>query len=176
EAPATTAQKGQPSLAEQLLRVLADQGHNLSHLEDTEHVTVVVTFRQGAPGRTVLNEVYNDSRAIPPTRYEQSLLADPAGKGRAGTPPKEGSSRGEDLLGPYTTRPSAAKTGTANPSTTRDYLLLGDLRLKEGKAKEAALLFRRALDNLSTEERESSATVLELLYKEAQALIGGGEV
>src|SRR5262249_20195044 len=55
-APGAAAESKQPSVADVVLKLLADNGHNFKHLGDTESITVVVTFRDF---NAVLRSVYS---------------------------------------------------------------------------------------------------------------------
>src|SRR5262249_50973134 len=109
----------QPTVADVILKVLADNGHRFGELGANASITVAVTFR-----------------AAPRTGWgvsaEPTLGYYPAAKALT------------ELGKTY-----GSKEGTADsrpPSKAQDYELLGDLHSKQGKYAEALKEYERAMD------------------------------
>jgi hypothetical protein len=130
----------EPGLAEVILKVLADNGKHFSLLRPEETLTVALTFR---PGTFEPLAVYHD-------------ISDPAGQAQpsGGSKPDSGKQPGD-----------AAKPAT----TARDYLLLGDLHLKQGKMQEAIASYESAAKIEPKLAQDPS-----LLERVAQAYIAQG--
>jgi hypothetical protein len=116
-----------PSLADTVLRLLAKNGHHFTRLSAKERVTVVITFRE--PGGKTTATVSGVTRPGVP------LYGTPNPMGPPGMAQLPGGTPAGTFVG-------------ARPSTARDYELLGDLHLRQGRAQEAGDAYRKALDAL----------------------------
>jgi hypothetical protein len=162
---ATPSQKPKaPSVADTILKVLADNGHNFSHLSAKESLTVVVTFRK------VNTTIFNPHH---PTLSNTKLFL--LGLEAAGVelspktekPSKKGGQTDKDV------RESAAKaleflgkevSGKSSPAN--DHELLGDLHLKQNRVQDAIKAYEKAL------EHKPSGKQAEALYRKiAQAYL-----
>jgi hypothetical protein len=125
EKTATQANVGEakePSLAETILKALADNGHHFAQLAENESLTVVVTFRQsGVGGMSQLDNMAG--------YFLAEALKDQNANTRA-TAVQALSQIGEK----------------AAPPPANDHELLGDLHLKQAKHKEAIEAYRKALE------------------------------
>src|SRR5262249_26208432 len=104
----------QPDLAEALLKLLADNGHNFS-LAPQEAVTVAVVFRAATPTKTG-NALYWEMGHTFGSNYPVPFQ---------GTKPPA----------------PAPKTGAKETNPGKDLELLADLQLKQNKAEEAVVLY-----------------------------------
>jgi tetratricopeptide (TPR) repeat protein len=107
---------------EAVLHVLAENGRHLSQLGANESITVVITFRQ--PG------VAGWFRGQDGRLY----LRTTGGTGNWAGP------------NPNPTAAANQLPGGQSPSTSRDYELLGDLHLKQGKVREALSAYQKAVE------------------------------
>jgi hypothetical protein len=109
-------QPREPALADIILKVLADNGKHFTLLKPEETLTVAVTFR--------------------PVMIEQPLAVFHDISDSGGQSPASGGGKSD----------TDKQSGTAaKPATTaRDYLLLGDLHLKQGKAQDAITSYQMA--------------------------------
>jgi hypothetical protein len=185
-------------LADVILGILAEHGRHFTMLKDGESLTVVITFR--TPRRTP---------AMRTTSLQggAALFTPVAGQGGlAGvvSPPVTVAYPSSDPFsgGRYT--PAVPRTGTSSapppaqgggnpesPSSPRDYELLGQLHLKQGRAAQAVQAFEQALaayetqpvtlpSNTKTDEarrllEERQQKVRELYVSLAQALLAQGK-
>jgi hypothetical protein len=140
------------SLVDTLLKSLADNGHNFRQLGADEKLTVVVTFRDidaGSAWHIWGSDLGSATDIIP-----GHLL------GKEGNPPsivKEAKRQNQD----------AGLPGA--PSSGRDYELLGDLHLKQGRVQDAVDAFEKAL-------RQSGPEKKGVLYRKlAQAFLSLAE-
>jgi tetratricopeptide (TPR) repeat protein len=156
--PATSGARP-PSVRDIILRVLADNGNHLTRLRDDEKITVVVTFRDGdallAPVSTTLGPATNPFQG-----YVGQNTMTPSGL----TTAAQG------------TQPSGSNK---QPSSARDYEMLGDLHLKQGQYQAAAEAFKKAIGAYEDETRDNRPAEFtkllgSLLAREAQAQIGLG--
>jgi tetratricopeptide (TPR) repeat protein len=122
----TSSLKG-PSVAEILLRALADNGRHFTRLGADESLTVVVTFRAPSGGWAA-DPRFGDS---PYYLYSESQL-------------KENPTVAYNLF----------KKGS--PSSATDYELLGDLQLRQGKLNEGLQSYGKALE-LKPEGKRAAA-------------------
>jgi tetratricopeptide (TPR) repeat protein len=111
----TPAPQG-PNLTEIILKVLADNGHHLKRLGETESVTVAVTFRPPYP------------KAFPGYNFGQT---------------NSSGNLWSQKSAPLTNDPN--RGFPRSPSTARDYELLGDLHLRQNKPSEAINAYQSAL-------------------------------
>ena len=106
-----------PTVTEIILKAFAENGKHFSQLKADEVLTVVVTFR-----------------------YPQ-----PASKG--GSKPTTPAGKPSTTAESSTRAPAAlAEKRLQNPASARDYELLADLLLKQGKAAEAVDALKKSLD------------------------------
>jgi hypothetical protein len=159
------------SIADALLKVLADNGHHFSQLAAKESLTVVVTFRKGDG---------HADHAADQEPGKQKIV-----RGQAPEAPLTGTGATSDagLTGP---------AGKDPASSARDHELLGDLHLKQGKATEAAASYGKALKLLKDQGishdadakheevvrqiEQAERRMRELRIKLAQALLAAGNV
>jgi hypothetical protein len=190
-APSAPERK-EPTLADTLLKLLAENGHNFSELAPNESVTVVVTFRPvPAPGWGVAfadfdsdgyadlfitgthggNVLYLNNGDGTFTDVTATGLAQ--GSSASGRSVPTGS-----ISGSGTTSSTAGTSGSTGgtPSSARDYLLLGDLLLKQGKAQEAVAAYTNAGKLLDSSSPADPAKADEQLRKLAQAHLAAGDV
>ena len=140
-----------PSLTETFLKVLAENGHHFTRLDDKETLTLVVTFRRPSflerlSGAEILFRSPSDSTVVT-GQYVRAL--------------------GEKV--------KANKTIEAKDVAlaVRDYELLGDLHLRQGKTQEALSSYARAMEVLKRYgDKGSDAKQLAGIYgKVAQAYL-----
>jgi hypothetical protein len=175
-----------PSLADAVLKALADNGHHFTHLPENERLTVAITFRglsftqqcmachspagtgmsigmdAGMTGGTAtgsFDPFGNPSRGGNAGSSSPGA-PDPAAGGDKGSPnvlPGHTHQPGSDAASPggsplynrttlrqhQTTGSSDIGSGTS--TSVRDYELLGDLHLKQGRAKEALEAYQKVL-------------------------------
>lgn len=131
--PATKTEASQPSTADVILKVLADNGKHLRIPED-EDVVVVVTFR-------------GEATAIG-YRYTDSLLGSLAGSTRRSQTPA-------------TISPQASGTEPTGPTShgksSQDLELLGDLHLRQRQYQSAIEAFEKAIAVEPTAEPKQMA-------------------
>jgi hypothetical protein len=113
---------GHLGITEEILKILADNGRNFSHLAPDEKITVAITFRQ--PKAAAAN---------------QSQPGAMNGLNAWGNQQDASTTWGANVSNPL------GVSGQA-PASIRDFELLGDMQLKQGKAQEAIKAFQRALD------------------------------
>lgn len=163
------AERKEPTLADVVLKVLADNGRHFAQLPENESITVVLTFREVEPSAVGLR---------------------PAGVGEAGSPDGApgpgGGGRGEGSGSPDggaptsgggDGRPSGPDSGGSPdggrsdpggfppkaPSSVRDYELLGDLHVSQGSAKKAIDMYSRALE-LKPDAKQATALQLKIAH------------
>lgn len=108
-------QPAEPALADVILKVLADNGKHFGQLKPEETLTVAVTFRHGTAQPIA---VFHDA-TVPGGQAQTTGQAKPAS--------------------------DKDSSGAAKPATTaRDYVLLGDLHLKQGKLQDALQSYEAA--------------------------------
>jgi hypothetical protein len=113
-----TGLKKEPRLDEVLLKLLADNGHHFSQLKDNEQLAIVVTFRspEKKAGQTKTSAGLFGGRPL--AAYDVSVRHQAAeALGQVGKP----------------------------PSRARDYELMGDLHVRQGKLSEAIMSYNNAL-------------------------------
>jgi hypothetical protein len=149
-----------PRLDQTILRVLAQNGQHFTELGEKERLTVVITFRgeAGLPaGGLTIGQI--DPKRLESLR--EFLKAHPEAA-------KQYAAQLDALV-----KQAAATGGTrrgafgAPPSPGRDYELLADLQLKQGRYKEAVAAYQRAL-----EMKPDSAHAGPVYAKLAQAYLG----
>jgi tetratricopeptide (TPR) repeat protein len=173
----------EPTVADLILKVLADNGRHLSQLGQDETVTVVVTFRDAEPAKGLdpvwgqYNIKFNlllDSHAAHP--IDLTRLTDINSKSDMLLRPGE-------LVNPWTIpgqsylRPADAEPKKEQPrevsASAKDNILLGDLQHKQGKYKEAVEAYKNALKNLDPDKDQE--TYRQVSIKLAQVLLALGE-
>ena len=165
----------QPSLREIILKTLAENGRHFTQLGPNDNLTVVVTFRGGdgihtsAPffGGGGMGGGFGGVRSGKPTfgggAGGGAIGAAPIGGFPGGGPPGGGGG----LEGPGSAEGLAQLAGAlTKPSSVRDYELLGDLVLKQGKADEAIKAYKAAV-GMSSDPNQLAA----LYRKLAQAYL-----
>jgi hypothetical protein len=160
---------GHLGITEGILKVLAENGHNLSQLAEDEKLTVIVTFRDLHFGaQTSQNQIDPGNPlsawgAIPEGQMQATWETQvPLRQGGSGSP-GAGGVAGTTNAG-VGAGPGGAGMGPQSPSSVHDFELLGDRSLKQGKAQEAIKAFQRAL-NLGPPAKQSAG----LYRKIAQA-------
>ena len=137
--PPKAAEAKSGSVADTILKLLADNGHHFSQLGAEESLIVVVTFRgTGAAGgqaktgkEELIRRVYLDLTGTVPTAEEvKAFLQDDRDDAYQKLV--------EGLL-------NDSKPRTAAPATN-DHEVLGDLHMKQGKAKEAIEAYQKAME------------------------------
>jgi hypothetical protein len=139
-AEGTGSQPGQPSLADVILRVLANNGHHFTQLRPDESITVAVTFRPSAGRDSPQPIAVFQSNASPQT----SVLRATEG-------------------GVVTQVAQPQASGTSPASTWQDYVLLGDLHMRQNKADEAVKAYLKAIE--LKPEPKHEATILQQLER-----------
>jgi tetratricopeptide (TPR) repeat protein len=157
-------------LTETIVKILAENGQHLSQLPENETLTVAVTFRDLGQFKGLANQ--NAKRGTLEAwgaqsdegEAMQSWNVQPGDPGlqtwqNLQTPLKPGEGGG----GANTIRPMFQKAltpggggGDKPPSSIRDFELLGDLHLRQGKAREAIRTYQQAL-NLNPEPKQAAA-------------------
>jgi hypothetical protein len=174
EAATPPPARKEPALADTLLKTMAENGHNFSELAANESVTVVVTFRPVSPagaGQVSLDLDVGNSFWIE--------LHNPAAPGLTPYTPATSTTTSAATSSAGGTTSTSTGTTTAarsTPSSARDYLLLGDLLLKQGKAQEAVAAYTNAGKLLETGSPAEGEKAEEQLRKLAQAYLAAGDV
>jgi hypothetical protein len=143
------------TLTEVILRTLAENGHHFTQLPEDESITVVVTFRRpqhAADGSLTLfglSALAAQHSPIGPLNSAYSLLG--AGANNAADPsaPQTANRANNGRAGQSRSHlaPNALAGGYEEgnpPETARDYELLGDLHVKNGRYEEAMRAYRNA--------------------------------
>jgi tetratricopeptide (TPR) repeat protein len=175
-----------PTIADILIKVLAENGKHFTQLGPDETVTIVVTFRQAEGGGTFVDPIYlnlgipQDTMLRPNELilYQHPLGALQAAKLR----PNQLDLYQFPVAQPVNTDPTqdtkvaggaAAPSGevaTKGPSgKAKDSLLLGDLHYKQGKIAEAIDAYMVALKELQ-DSKEADAYA-ETCFKLAQCFL-----
>jgi hypothetical protein len=178
---APAAEQKEPTLADTLLKVLAENGHNFSELTANESVTVVVTFRPPA-GPGVSASLLDVGSGVSFLDFDNDgvldLLVTTRSAQTPGPQPPSTSTTTSSTSGGTTTSTtvdsSSSTRGTA--SSLRDYMLLGDLLLKQGKAQEAVAAYVNAGKLLDATSPANGPKAEEQLRKLAQAYLAAGDV
>lgn len=144
------------SLADAVLKVLADNGKNLTQLPEGESVTVAITLVQTHSGGGGLRG------GMPP--------GGPGPMQGSGGAPPGGSGPGGDVRGPD-------QGSTAARTDFRKYALLGDLAMKQNDFPQAADNYRKATTLYQNLPRDSATDleVIEVTTKLARALVAQGK-
>jgi hypothetical protein len=132
EAEPAAAPAPPPPLADVLLHLLARHGHNFKQLAPKESLTVVVTFRDI-----------------------------PASAGKASAAP---GSATDAALAAYSAAVAAGQGGSApgdpnRPTSAHDYVLMGDLHLKQHRAQEAIEAYKKAIAGVDALHKKLSSSL-----------------
>jgi hypothetical protein len=139
-----SGQAKRPSVAETVLKTLAENGHHFTRLDDKETLTVVVTFRASPSGNGPW-----------PALIQQQLISQGAAA----------------RTGAYPDIKDASYYAKGSPSV-RSYELLGDLHLRHGRANEALPSYGKALEMAKSTPKEVDAKQVAAIYsKVAQAYL-----
>ncbi len=195
-----------PTLADTMLKALADNGHNLADLQENENVTVALFFRPNEAGRGWVHSLLNQQmcakcHTIPFPSGGGMDLSSPegagAGRGAApqggesgtgGTPAAGGGGSGPVGLPPGGGGRLAPATGTPDGAgdalgEARNFMLIGDLHMKQGRAKDAVDAYAKAaksFENFSqstwTWDQQQILTGHDLYSRLAQAHLANGSM
>jgi tetratricopeptide (TPR) repeat protein len=159
-------------VTEAFLKLLAENGQHFSLLPENETLTVVITFRDTGQLKGVANLLQGTQKGSleswgaqdPWLAPDQSLQNWNVQPGDAGSrtwqnqqPAPNSSEGGEGNKGAGGSGAGGLNgKGNAGPSSIRDFELLGDLHLRQGKAREAIKTYQQAL-NLSPEPKQAAA-------------------
>jgi tetratricopeptide (TPR) repeat protein len=147
------------SLPEAVLRILAENGRHFASLGEHEQLTIAITLREHAC--MTCHAAGPERRSGMSGRMESDMMG-AAGMGSADGAADRGGRRGmmgsmQGSLGGLG-RGSPARTGSpdgtsaaSRPSEIQDYLLLLDLHLKQGRAREAVDVYQKALQTTDEE-------------------------
>jgi hypothetical protein len=160
EAPPAASEP--PSLADVILKVLAENGRHLALLEPEESITVVVTFRPERPAPLSTFQPSAGPGMMPGMPGAPPAASNAIGSGAAGTAEQPA----QIFVGGF---PGFDK---GPPSTALDYLLLGELHLKQRQFEQAAECFRQALKRQSELPNQAP----EIHRKLAEAYLGLGQL
>lgn len=147
----------EPKLADIVLKVLADNGHNFKQVGDQENITVVITFRAEAAHR------YPTGMPAP----NQQFMGTPGGSG-AGM--AGGGAMAPIVVPPPSNTPLFGIDPAKPVSTGRDHELLGDLHYRQNRVQEAITEYARAIEMASDQK-----TTAGLYQKMAQAFFARGD-
>ncbi|HEV3445873.1 MAG TPA: tetratricopeptide repeat protein [Gemmataceae bacterium] len=162
------------SVADTLLRILAENGHNFTALADNEQVAIALTLRRGQDCMACHTPVHAFGDASHDAGNVKNLIMDSFqplnGAGKAG-PQKSGSGnknqtakegkieQGKSLLNDLV----VDLDGRVQKSDAQNLMLLGDLNMKQGRYKEAAAAYQKALDDHRQSNRSLAAYGVSLL-------------
>jgi tetratricopeptide (TPR) repeat protein len=150
---ATDMQPKDPTLGDILLKLLADNGKHFFRLGPDESLTVAITFRAPPQGLAGIGPIPLGLDFGFPTSGDTFLR------------PTAGSEKPPTPLAPVNNadkQPQPA-AGPSRASTWQDYVLLGDLHMKQKKAEEAIKAYEQAL-GMNPEPR-NAATILQQLAR-----------
>jgi hypothetical protein len=129
EAAAKKAKAKEPSVADLVLETLAKNGHHFAQLGEKESLTVSIVFRPE-------DQQVNGGQTVAAPDPEAPAPAS-GGEGAGGGAVNDGDKKNDR---------SAAGGQGEEPSTPRDYELLGDLHLKQGQSKDALKAYQKAAE------------------------------
>jgi hypothetical protein len=157
------AQPREPSVTDVILKTLFENGHHFVRLNDNENLTVAITFRPA-------EQQGGQATAFSPDRNAAASRTSSVGAANTGGTSSSSATSPlrETIIG------STAKT----LSSAQDYLLLGDLHMRQGQANNALNAYQRALNDLSLEigNPNTLGRLRELHQKLAQAYLSLGDV
>jgi hypothetical protein len=187
-----------PSLAEVLLKIMADNGKHFEYLPETENFTIVVTFRGSAPLHSYGPGM---SGGRPRTGggmgSGMSGMSSSSGLKSSGAPFGSATTSSQGTSGGSSTSSGGLPTGPTSGGSQadfiatigRDYELLGDLHVRQGKTNEAIDAFSKAVNAAKTatiaqpagEDAKANVErvkqrVRDLSTKLARALLDAGRV
>jgi hypothetical protein len=143
---AMVPEQNEPSLSEVILKTLADNGRYFRHLGTTESLTVVVTFRGNEPAPAKTTGRNQTGTGTGPIGGQNPYYA-PAGPNWYNEPTdKLTTGYPKPPRQSIYAQPGTTTTPPDNPSSARDYELLADLQLKQGRLDEAIAAYRRAVE------------------------------
>jgi len=147
-----------PGIAEAVLRMLAENGQHFSQLPENESLTVVITFRQAEGGGQARLEDWKRDLAVANAQIEVLRDRGYLAGSLSGNPPaaardQSTATNREQLL--------TGKLVFDESSASRDYELLGDLHTKEGRMKEAADAYRKAVE-VEKDPQHAAALILKI--------------
>jgi hypothetical protein len=162
------------SLADAVLKVLAENGKNLTRLPDGENVTVALTL---LPAQTCASCHGGKSGGGP------ALMRGLMGAGSMGGPPGAGNMQ---VGGPGVASGGASSGGTligsgagvdvaSNLAEFRKYALMGDLALKQNDFKQAAEAYGKAISVEDLAGDSAQLESIEVATKLARALLAQGK-
>jgi tetratricopeptide (TPR) repeat protein len=177
------------NVADAILRMLAENGHNFSSLAQEESVTVAVTLRQGMDCALchkmdvshTIDLSYKDLAAA--TRLSSASAATTREGERQRpsyfSPGNELDERRQQLsdaankssssVGRSLSEQAATQINRGRPNTeSENQTLLGDLQMKQGRYKEAVEAYRKALEDLG-KATDNEARLAEKLLQAGQA-------
>ena len=146
------------SLGEVVLELLAENGRHFSKLADDENLTIAMTFRPDKRNTTLR------ARQRTSSLYRSESMPRSAAFYVGARPAKSPPSPAKRTA----TQSNSSAQKRALPSSVRDYLLLGDLHMKQGKSTEAMSAYKNALEAFP---RADEQVVIELHQKLAQAAL-----
>jgi hypothetical protein len=150
-------------LTESILKILAENGHHFSQLPENESLTVAVTFRDSGQLKGQTNHNANrgtldawgaQDQPLQTWQNQQPIQGQDQWQNQqpGPTPGERGGGGGAEpwVFG------DKAPTGNKSPSSLRDFELLGDMHLRQGKAREAIKTYQDAL-SLIMEPKQAAA-------------------
>jgi tetratricopeptide (TPR) repeat protein len=176
-----------PSLADEILKVLAENGQHFANLAENDQLAVAITLRSSRAGK---------SNAMSSDEIAKSIYLD-----EIRTHPQVGMALGGALEGdkwfgvkaaeatpPPTSSDSQKALVEQLPGEVRNLLLLGDLEMKQNRSRDAAAHFQQALSlfqiplqeaekegaNTETQARQSLAELM-LLARLAESRMADGD-
>ncbi len=125
---------GPPSVSETILHLLAENGKHFTELKPDEQVTIAVVFR---PGKLFADQQCTQCHQVGVDMSRNASSGSATTSGSMGSSTSTGTSGKED----------PNKPAESVVTLFRNDMALGDLHLKQGKAREAALVYRQLLKN-----------------------------
>jgi tetratricopeptide (TPR) repeat protein len=197
QAPSQRLTQARESLADALVRMLAENGHNFSSLAPDENVTVAVTLRQGMDcalcHKMAVSEPISHWKGFVEGFVDVTREATSGSGNLIRDVERQAANKGSSIVGKLEQAPTQMNRG--RPSTEpENQALLGDLQMKQGRYKEAVEAYRKALEVLgnTADDAQVAAKLLqtgladqsalqqqvlitELAAKLAQASLAGGD-
>ncbi|TMQ32301.1 MAG: hypothetical protein E6K70_19285 [Planctomycetota bacterium] len=169
ETPAQPLAHARESLADQVLRMLAENGHNFSSLAPDETVTVAVTLRQGMDcalchKMDLSHTIGLSYKRLTDVTGQMPLASAVAAQGSQREHPSYSNTTGKVLVGEAAAPLNRGWTNTESENQA----LLGDLQMKQGRYKEAVEAYRKALEDLG-KAADNDARLAEKLLQAGQA-------